>query len=147
MTRADHATRLLLGNMATLELLSAEDHAMLCELPEPHGSLFVCLEGQLHEHGAQPWVALREGLRGRDHEQMAVRLMAAYEIGVDEEFDSTVTELRNLLDRMLVERLKFQETQAIEQSTSDPSALLRYREFQARRRQLEASLSHLRDHP
>ncbi len=147
MTRADHATRLLLGNMATLELLSAEDHAMLCELPEPHGSLFVWLEGQLHEHGAQPWVALREGLRGRDHEQMAVRLMAAYEIGVDEEFDSTVTELRNLLDRMLVERLKFQETQAIEQSTSDPSALLRYREFQARRRQLEASLSHLRDHP
>ncbi len=141
LSRADHATRLLLGHMAALELLSADDHSMLCELPEPHGTLFVWLEGQLHEHGAQPWVALREGLRGHEQEQMAVHLMTDYEFGPSEEADATHAELRNLLNRMLIERLKVQETQAIQDAKADPSALVRYREFQARRRQLEASLS------
>jgi DNA primase len=46
-------------------------------------------------------------------------------------------ELRQLLDRMLVERLKAQETEAIEAARLDPNALVRYREIQARRRQLE----------
>jgi DNA primase len=36
-----------------------------------------------------------------------------------------------------VERLKAQETEAIEAARRDPSALVRYREIQARRRQLE----------
>jgi len=141
ISRADHATRLLLGHMAALDLLSAEDHSMLCDLPAPHGALFVWLEGQLHEHGAQPWVALREGLRGHAQEHMAVHLMTDYELGPAEEADATLAELRNLLNRMLVERLKVQETQAIQDAKVDPSALLRYRELQARRRQLEASLS------
>ena len=141
ISRADHATRLLLGHMAALDLLSAEDHSMLCDLPEPHGALFVWLEGQLHEHGAQPWVALREGLRGHAQEQMALHLMTDYELGPAEEAEATLAELRNLLNRMLVERLKVQETQAIQDAKLDPSALLRYRELQARRRQLEASLS------
>lgn len=48
-------------------------------------------------------------------------------------------ELRKLLDRMLVERLKAQETQAIEAASTDPSALSRYRELQSRRRQLEVA--------
>ena len=141
ISRADHATRLLLGHMAALDLLSAEDHSMLCDLPEPHGALFVWLEGQLHEHGAQPWVALREGLRGHAQEQMALHLMTDYELGPAEEAEATLAELRNLLNRMLVERLKVQETQAIQDAKLDPSALLRYRELQARRRQLEASLA------
>jgi DNA primase len=141
ISRADHATRLLLGHMTALDLLSAEDHSMLCELPEPHGTLFVWLEGQLHEHGAQPWVALREGLRGHEQEQMAVRLMKDYELGPDDEADATLDELRHLLNRMLVERLKVQETQAIQEAKANPGALSRYRELQARRLQLEASLS------
>ncbi len=147
ISRADHATRLLLGHMAALDLLSAEDHSMLCELPEPHGTLFVWLEGQLHEHGAQPWVALREGLRGLEQEQLAVQLMTGYELGPAEEADATLMELRNLLNRMLVERLKVQETQAIQEAKADPSALLRYRELQARRRQLEAGFSAAPDLP
>jgi len=147
ISRADHATRLLLGHMAALDLLSAEDHSMLCDLPEPHGALFVWLEGQLHEHGAQPWVALREGLRGHEQEQLAVQLMTGYELGPAEEADATLMELRNLLNRMLVERLKVQETQAIQEAKADPSALLRYRELQARRRQLEAGFSAAPDLP
>ena len=139
-SRADHASRILLGNMAALEFLSAEDHTMLCELPAPHGPLFAWLESQLHEHGPQPWVALREGLRGQDAEELAVRLMAGFELGAADESGESATELRNLLNRMLVERLKVQETQAIQAAKADPSALLRYRELQMRRLNLESTL-------
>ncbi|MDO8777154.1 MAG: DNA primase [Burkholderiaceae bacterium] len=137
-TRADHAARILLGNMAGLEGLSAEDHAMLCELPAPHGPLFVWLESQLHEHGPQLWIALREGLRGHEGEDLALRLMADFELVEPDEAGESASELRNLLNRMLVERLKEQETEAIQAAKADPSALHRYRELQARRRQLES---------
>lgn len=111
---------------------------MLCELPEPYGPLFVWLEVQLHEHGAQPWVALREGLRGHACEEIAVRLMNGHEINDNDEADASSSELRDLLNRMLVERLKTLETAAIDAARTDPTALLRYRELQTRRRQLEA---------
>lgn len=140
-SRADHATRILLGNMAALEVLSAEDHTMLCELPPPHGPLFVWLESQLHEHGPQPWVALREGLRGHEGEDLALRLMADHELGNAEEVEESAAELRNLLNRMLVERIKIQQTEAIAASKADPAALLLYRELQARRLQLETALA------
>ena len=141
-SRADHATRLLLGNMATWDSLSGEDHAMLCEQPAPHGPLFVWLEGQVHEHGPQPWGALREGLRGHASEDIAVRLMSGPQLGESDEAVGSAEsdqELRSLLNRMLVERLKAQETEAIESAKADPSALVRYRDLQARRRELEAS--------
>jgi len=140
-SRADHATRILLGDMAALEVLTAEDHSMLCELPAPHGPLFVWLESQLHEHGPQTWVALREGLREHEGEDLAVRLMADHELGDAEEADESAAELRNLLNRMLVERIKIQQTEAIAASKADPSALLLYRELQSRRLQLESALS------
>jgi DNA primase len=136
-SRADHAVRLLMGNMAGLAALSAEEHAMLCELPAPHGALFVWLEGQLQEHGNQPWVALREGLRGHEMEELGVRLMGNQELDGPLLAEESSHELRQLLDRMLVERLKAQETEAIEAARRDPNALVRYREIQARRRQLE----------
>jgi DNA primase len=140
-SRADHATRLLLSNMAALDTLSAEDHTMLCELPAPHGSLFVWLEGQLHEHGPQPWVALREGLREHEGEELAVRLMSNHELDDADETGESANELRNLLNRMLIERLKIQETEAIHASKADPTALQRYRELQVRRLKLESAHS------
>jgi DNA primase len=140
-SRADHATRLLLSDMTALEVLSAEDHTMLCELPAPHGPLFVWLESQLHEHGPQPWMALREGLREHEGEELAVRLMADHELGATDETGESASELRNLLNRMLVERLKVQETEAIHAAKADPTALLRYRELQARRLKLESAPS------
>jgi len=138
-SRADHATRLLLGDTSALEGLSAEDHAMLCELPAPHGPLFVWLERQLHEHGPQPWVALRAGLRGHEGEELAIRLMAGYELGAADETGESASELRNLLNRMLVDRLIVQETEALQAAKADPTALLRYREFYTRRRALQST--------
>ena len=74
-SRADMAARLLLSNMAEWERLSHELHALLCDLPGEHGQLFAWLDSQLHEHGIQPWAALREGLRGTAFEALAERLM------------------------------------------------------------------------
>jgi DNA primase len=82
---------------------------------------------------------LREGLRGHDGEEIAVHLMSGHDISSGEEADAESSELRNLLNRMLVERLKTQETEAIHAAKSDPTALQRYRELQARRRQLESA--------
>jgi DNA primase len=108
---------------------------MLCALPAPHGPLFSWLEAQLHEHGPQPWAALREGLREHESEALALKLMAGPELGSED----ALHELRNLLRRMQVEHLKALETEAITASATDPAALQRYRELQARRMELEAA--------
>jgi DNA primase len=139
-SRADHATRILLGQSALWDLLSNEEHALLCELPEPHGPLLAWLEGQMHEHGALPWEALREALTGQDGEELALRLMSGPTIPV-QPVNESAPELRDLLSRMLIDRLKQQETEAIEASKADPQALLRYRELQTRRLQLEKAQS------
>ncbi len=142
-TRADHAVRILLGHSELWETLSNEDHALLCELPTPHGPLIAWLEGQLHEHGPLVWSALREELQELEAKELAVRLMADPTLSDgaagDASADSGV-ELRDLLNRMLVERIKEQETQAIADSTNDPAALVRYRELHARRQQLELAI-------
>ena len=101
------------------------------------------LEGQLHEHGPVVWSALREELQEPEAQALATRLMAdptlSTGVAVEASADSGV-ELRDLLNRMLVERIKEQETQAIADSTLDPAALVRYRELHARRQQLELAI-------
>ncbi len=138
-SRADHATRILLGHSGLWQTLGNEDHALLCELPEPHGPLLAWLEAQLHDHGALPWEALQQDLTGHPSQEAAMRLMSGAAIPVQPENESGA-ELRDLLDRMLVERLKLQETDAIEASKTDPSALQRYQALRARRVQLMAQL-------
>lgn len=139
-SRADHAARLLMTDMAAMQALSTEENAMLCELPPPHGPLFVWLEAQLQEHGVRPWAALREALRGTALETMADRLMDQEALGIPADAGETTEELRRLLDRMLIERLKSKETEMIQAAQSDTTALLRYRDLQRRRRQLEAAV-------
>jgi DNA primase len=83
---------------------------------------------------------LREGLREHPSEALALKLMSGPELGdAADTGTDTPQELRNLLNRMLVEQLKTLETEAIAASTTDPSALQRYRELQARRLGLEAA--------
>jgi DNA primase len=139
-SRADHATRILLGQSHLWEALSGEDHSMLCELPAPHGSFFVWLESQLHDHGPLTWSALREELTGQTFEALALRLMSG-PTQPGENQEEAAPELRDLLARMLIERLKDQETHAIEASASDPTALQRYRDLQTRRKILEQQQS------
>ncbi len=137
-SRADHATRLLLGNASLWQDLSNEDHELLCRLEGQHGELLTWLDGQFQEHGAQPWAALQEGLRGDPLESHAQRLMGQDNLQTETPLAEVRKELRHVLDRMLVEHLKVLETQAIAEANTDPQALGRYRSLQARRRELEA---------
>ena len=137
--RTDHAARLLLNNLAAMDSLSAEDQQMLCELDAPQGPLFAWLEAQWHEHGAQPWAALLAGLEGHPSQAYARALMNDYLGAEDIDPQESLQELRALVNRIQIDQLKAQETAAIEAAKTDPAALERYRQLQARRMTLEAS--------
>jgi len=142
-SRADHAARLLLSSMLLWEQLTHEDHAMLCTLPAPHGPLFTWLDTQLHEHGIQPWAALREGLRAHEAEATALKLMSAdFTQENSEENEGTINasqdgpELRGLVNLMLDDWLKPQETAALLASGTDPEMRQKYYNISARRKVL-----------
>ena len=137
---------MLLSNMAEWEALSHELHDLLCGLPGEHGLLFRWLDSQLHEHGVLPWAALREGMRGLDFEPLAERLMAVSESappaeGEEEQhLTDAAKELSSVLDFMLDDLLKAQQSEAIAAVGSDPKALERYKALEARRLELRARL-------
>jgi DNA primase len=137
-SRADHAVRLLFENMAQWHSLSHDEQSLLGDLPEPHGSLVKWLEKQLLEHGPQPWAALREGLREHPAEALALKLMQENNNNPEDQAIESEQELHDVLARMMVELLKLHETEAIEASKTDPTALHRYREIQLRRLEIEA---------
>ncbi len=149
--RAEHAARILLSDPALWDFLSHDDHAMLCEPATPAGQLLVWFEAQMNEHGVQPWGALREGLREHELESIALRLMAETESKpvtnsqTKDQAIETQQELRALLDRMHIDRLKTLEAQTIEAAKADPTQLQRYKEIHARRKQLTESLASMGD--
>ena len=134
-SRADRAVGLLLTHAAVWETLSADDHAMLAQLPGPPGDLFGWLEAQMHDHGPQPWAAMREALRGHPHEAFACA--QAEQLVGDTEGEEETGEIREVMTRLRIERLKAQESEAIALAAQDPSQLQRYRELQAQRKALE----------
>ena len=149
-SRADHAARLLLGNMALWEHLGGEDQALLCALPPPHGSLFVWLESQFHEHGPLGSSTLLEALsqQGLPFAEDARRWLQQHPLHAGKEGDAPDVqearlELQQLLRLMLIDRLKQLETEALTQAQSgdDPDALLRYKSLYERRRELTAQSS------
>jgi len=145
-SRADVAARLILSNMAEWERLSQELHALLCDLPGEHGQLFAWLDSQSHEHGVQPWAALREGMRAMSFEALALRVMTGPDGGPigdaeGEQAIDSARELRNVLDYMLDDLLKVQQSEAIAAVGTDPRALERYKALEARRLELRNRLN------
>jgi len=148
-SRADHAARLMLSNMALWETLAGEDHAMLCALPAPHGPLFAWLESQFHEQGALGWSALQTEMQGHSFAEDALRWMAQDNLGgmlgnedaTPPDPQEARQELRRLLNLLLIDRLKQLETEALAQASSgqDPEAQQRWRSLHERRKELTAS--------
>ncbi|HYP83870.1 DNA primase [Variovorax sp.] len=144
--RAEIAARMLLADMTPWGGLSHELHGLLCDAPGDVGELFRWLDAQFHEHGNQPWAALREGLRGHAAEAVAMRLMTGPdgaplgEPGPDHAAADTEAELRDVLARMLIERLGEELTETAQAFGSDPGAPDRYRALEARRRELQMTL-------
>ena len=140
-SRADHAARLLLSNMALWENLAGEDQAMLCALPAPHGPLFVWMESQFHEHGPLGWSALQTEMHDQPFAPDAARWMQQQALHTHDQAEApdvleSRQELRRLLNLMLIDRLKQLETEALAQSSTDPEALQRYKSLYERRRGL-----------
>ena len=136
-SRSDHAARLLLSHSAFLDALSQEDNALLCEQDAPYGPLFSWIETQFHEHGPQPWAVLQEALRGHPCEPLAERIMTGAHAQTEGDASELQLELRGLLNRMLAEQLRAQETEALAAASTNPLALELYRALQARRVKLE----------
>ena len=124
-SREDRVLRLLLTEPQSWDKLSREEHHLLCSLPAPHGALFVWLENQLHDHGPQPWAALREGLRGHAHEAHAAAQIAQIPEGIEGDW----SEVRRILDQ-LHKLNQQQEMKALAlTAATDPLAMQRYKEL------------------
>ncbi|WP_395057314.1 DNA primase [Polaromonas sp.] len=126
-SREDRVLRLMLTDPQSWDKLSNEEHGLLCELPAPHGPLFVWLESQLHEHGPQPWAALREGLREHPQEKHAIDQIAQLPEGIDCDWN----EVRAILDQLLKLKRQQEMVNLLPQVMADPAARQRYEALSA----------------
>jgi len=126
-SREDRVLRLMLTDSQSWEKLSGEEHVLLSELPAPHGPLFVWLEGQLHEHGPQPWAALREGLREHPQEKHAIDQISQLPEGIECDWD----EVRSILDQLLKLKRQQEMVDLLPRVMTDPAARQRYEELSA----------------
>jgi DNA primase len=101
-SRAQRALQIVLSDPAAWDALSHSDHALLCELPPPHGALFTWLASQVMEHGPQPWSALRHALRGHEYETVAVTEMEQ----LPQHITAEAVELQDILHGEQREHLK-----------------------------------------
>jgi DNA primase len=139
--RADHAARLLLSHLEFLDELSHEDLDVLHALGPPYSPLFAWLEEQFHEHGALSWAVLRERLRGHACEALATQIMTGSHAQTEGELSEWRSELRDLLNRLLLEKIKQQTNQALALAAHDPTQIQHYQQLETRRRHLLEKLN------
>ena len=123
--REDRVLRLLLTEPQSWDLLDVEEHHLLCALPAPHGALFAWLENQLHDHGAQPWAALREGLRGHAYEAHAVAQLSQIPEGIEGDWN----EVRSIMDQLIKLKRQQEMKELALSAATDPLAMQRYKEL------------------
>jgi len=134
-SREDRVLRLLLTEPQAWDRLGSEEHDLLLALPAPHGALFAWLERELHEHGPQPWAALRESLRGHAHEHHAVAQFAERLEGVDCDWD----EARRILAQLQQARRDAEIAELAARASREPAVLERLRELLAQSRAEKAA--------
>ena len=121
-SREDRVLRLLLTEPQSWDRLSSEEHVLLNALPAPHGPLFAWLESQLHEHGPQPWAALREALREHPFEKHAIAQLTQMHEGIESDW----LEVRNILNQLIKLDRQREMSALAPRVTSDPAARQRY---------------------
>ena len=124
-SREDRVLRLLLTEPQSWDKLSSEEHHLLCALPAPHGPLFAWAESQLHDHGPQPWAALREGLRGHAHEAHAIAQISQIPEGIEGDF----SEVRSIIDQLVKIKRQQEMQELARRAATDPLAMQRYKEL------------------
>ena len=135
-TPADWAGRMLLEHTGWWELLTAEDHRLLGELPAPHGPLFRWIEQQVMEHGPQPWSAVREALADQPFEPLARRLVEDTVASEQPTEELQRLELRVLLDKMHLAA----DQELAQRLATDPARIGAYAEVMERIRTRKAHL-------
>ena len=121
-SREDRVLRLMLSDAQSWDRLSHEEHRLLLNLPAPHGPLFVWLESQLHDHGPQPWAALREGLRDHPHEHHAMQQLTQVLDGIQTDW----SEVRSILAQLLKFDRQREMSELATSAATDPVARQRY---------------------
>ncbi len=134
-SREDRALCLLFTDPGAWEGLSNEEHALLCQLPAPHGPLFVWLDGQNHEHGPQTWGALQSTLQSVPDAEFLVRKVTE----TPSDIENDPGELKNVLHQIALETLRAESARLAALADSDPEALARFREVRAKHEELKAS--------
>jgi DNA primase len=124
-SREDRVLRLLLTEPKSWDLLGTEEHHLLCALPAPHGPLFAWAESQLHDHGPQPWAALREGLRGHAYEAHAIAQLAQIPEGIEGDWN----EVRSIMNQLLKLKRQQEMQELASRAATDPVAMQRYKEL------------------
>jgi DNA primase len=124
-SREDRVLRLLLTEPQSWDKLTSQEHHLLCALPAPHGPLFAWLESQLHDHGPQPWAALREGLRGHASEAHAIAQISQIPEGIEGDWN----EVRSILDQLLKLNRQQEMKDLALRAATDPVAMQRYKEL------------------
>ena len=92
-SRASRALQIVLTEPALWDQISQVEQAMLCDLPAPHGPLFVWLSGQMLDHGPQPWAALREAVVEQPYASVAQQVMVEQYEGIE----ASAADLRDIL--------------------------------------------------
>ena len=135
----DQAARLLLAHMEFMEELANEDLDALVSLPAPHGPFFAWIEGQYQEFGPQSWAVLQSRLGDIAQAQLARTLMEGDHGQPEGELLELRSELRSILNRLLLSRINTLLNQAAAEIATDPTAAQRYRALLERRKQLTAT--------
>lgn len=131
---ADTALRMLLLHSDWWQQLDADDHELLAGLPPLHGPLCGWLERYLHEHGPTSWAVLEQALQDTEWIDAVPRLVPQSVLADEMQF----ADLRRVVDGMWIKSLQTQQEALIQQVATDPQALTRWRELEARRKQLLA---------
>lgn len=137
-TRADLAVRLVFLHSELWLQLTHEDHSLLCELPAPYGELFVWLDQQLHEHGPLAYSALLEQLAGHAGEDLLRSLIANH--ATTDSTQDCYKDLRDVLNRMLLDHLKEYMSELALVMAADPGAQKNYRDCLQRSKELGQAL-------
>jgi len=135
--RQDRAVQLLFSAMAAWEELSPSQQNLLCELPAPHGDVLAWLDHQLHEHGVQPWAALREALRGHPNEAWLCALVEQ----APTELEHDQGELISILHEMEKAQISAQLSEMAPHVSTDPVLYERFKTLSARYAQLKSTPS------
>ena len=112
--------------------LDADDHELLAGLPPLHGPLSAWLERQLHEHGPTSWAVLEQALQETEWADAVHRLVPQSVLADEMQF----ADLRRVMDGMWIRSLQAQQEALLQQVTTNPQALTRWRELELRRKRL-----------